>query len=176
MKLSFCIPDKVYWITNFLDYNMYKGIHDAIIKERNKINLHSSEGKWSDDLIANIVPPLRVGVSKYQPFDQLKTLVRHNAFFKMDNLIEMNTNIHYMKKGSGINWHDDSGWKYGATLYINHKWSKQWGGEFRFFNGQEKSNLSEGEAMLFPAEPIWIHGTEPVTKGARYSINCFLKQ
>ena len=111
MKLSFCIPDKVYWITNFLDYNMYKGIHDAIIKERNKINLHSSEGKWSDDLIANIVPPLRVGVSKYQPFDQLKTLVRHNAFFKMDNLIEMNTNIHYMKKGSGINWHVDRDWE-----------------------------------------------------------------
>ena len=56
MKLSFCIPGKVYWITSFLDYGLYKGIHDAIIKERNKINLHSSEGKWSDDLIANIVP------------------------------------------------------------------------------------------------------------------------
>ena len=28
--------------------------------------------------------------------------------------------------------------------------------------------------MLFPAEPIWIHGTEPITKGTRYSINCFL--
>jgi len=30
--------------------------------------------------------------------------------------------------------------------------------------------------MLFPAEPIWIHGTEPITKGIRYSINCFLHQ
>jgi hypothetical protein len=30
--------------------------------------------------------------------------------------------------------------------------------------------------MLFPAEPVWIHGTEPITKGARYSINCFLRQ
>ena len=28
--------------------------------------------------------------------------------------------------------------------------------------------------MIFPAEPIWIHGTEPITKGVRYSINCFL--
>jgi len=28
--------------------------------------------------------------------------------------------------------------------------------------------------MLFPAEPIWIHGTEPITKGTRYTINCFL--
>ena len=30
--------------------------------------------------------------------------------------------------------------------------------------------------MLFPAEPVWIHGTEPITKGARYTINCFLAQ
>ena len=105
MKLSFSIPGKVYWITNFLDYNLYKGIHDAIIKERNKINLHSSKGKWSDNLIANIVPPLRVGVEKYAPFDRLKALVRHNAFFQMEDLLEMSASIHYMKKGSGINWH-----------------------------------------------------------------------
>ena len=32
-----------------------------------------------------------------------------------------------------------------------------------------------GDAMIFPAEPIWIHGTEPITKGIRYSVNCFLK-
>ena len=38
MKLSYSIPKKVWWITNFLDYHMYKGIHDAIIKEREKIN------------------------------------------------------------------------------------------------------------------------------------------
>ena len=50
------------------------------------------------------------------------------------------------------------------------------GGEFRFFGGLEKVSLSTGEAMLFPAEPLWIHGTEPVTKGARYTINCFLRQ
>ena len=31
-----------------------------------------------------------------------------------------------------------------------------------------------GDAIIFPAEPIWIHGTEPITKGSRYSINCFL--
>ena len=48
------------------------------------------------------------------------------------------------------------------------------GGEFRFFDGQIKEVFKTGDAMLFPAEPIWIHGTEPVTKGTRYSINCFL--
>jgi hypothetical protein len=57
MKLSYSIPGKIWWITNFLDYNMYKGIHDAIIKERKKINLHTSEGVWPEYLINNIQPP-----------------------------------------------------------------------------------------------------------------------
>jgi len=58
------------------------------------------------------------------------------------------------------------------TINLNDDYE---GGEFRFFGGRLKINLSAGEAMLFPAEPVWIHGTEPVTKGSRYSVNCFLK-
>ena len=38
MKLIYQIPDQLYYIQNFLDYNNYKGIHDAIFKERKKIN------------------------------------------------------------------------------------------------------------------------------------------
>ena len=75
MKLSYSIPKKVWWITNFLDYHMYKGIHDAIIKERKKINLHSSKGIWSEHLINNIEPPKRVGVDNYKPFEHLKAIV-----------------------------------------------------------------------------------------------------
>ena len=59
MKLSYSILGKIWWITNFLDYSMYKGIHDAIIKEREKINLHTSKGIWSDNLVTNLIPPLR---------------------------------------------------------------------------------------------------------------------
>ena len=55
MKLSFSIPGKVCWITNFLDYKMYKGIYSAIIRERKKINLHTTKGRWGDSLINNQV-------------------------------------------------------------------------------------------------------------------------
>tara|TARA_R110000803_G_scaffold289_1_gene1109 strand:+ start:452 stop:1048 length:597 start_codon:yes stop_codon:yes gene_type:complete len=58
-----------------------------------------------------------------------------------------------------------------CTLNLNEDYE---GGEFRFFDGQIKEVFKTGDAMLFPAEPIWIHGTEPITKGTRYSINCFL--
>ena len=87
MKLSYSIPGKIWWITNFLDYSMYKGIHDAIIKERKKINLQTSKGVWKDSLINNIKPPLRSEVSGYKPFEQLKTLVRHNPYFQIENMV-----------------------------------------------------------------------------------------
>jgi len=59
MKLIYSIPDKLYYIENFLDYSTYKGIHNAIFKERKSINLTSSKEVWSKDLIKNITPPKR---------------------------------------------------------------------------------------------------------------------
>jgi hypothetical protein len=67
MKLSYSIPGKIWWITNFLDYSMYKGIHDAIINEREKINLHTTKGIWGDNLIDNI----KLIISKYNK-DEIK--------------------------------------------------------------------------------------------------------
>ena len=77
--------------------------------------------------------------------------------------------------GQQIKDHSDVDANIRGSLTINLNDNYE-GGEFRFFGGLEKISLSAGEAMLFPAEPVWIHGTEPVTKGARYAINCFLRQ
>ena len=38
-------------------------------------------------------------------------------------------NYHYWLPHSGINWHDDGGNIFGATLYLN-QWKKEWGGIF----------------------------------------------
>ena len=84
-----------------------------------------------------------------------------------------NVRILKYEKGQCIKDHSDVGGSIRAscTLNLNEDYE---GGEFRFFNGQIKHSFKTGDAMIFPAEPIWIHGTEPITKGARYSINCFL--
>jgi len=90
-------------------------------------------------------------------------------------LISNSSNIRILKyeKGQLIKDHSDVGGDIRAscTLNLNEDYE---GGEFRFFNGQIKHSFKTGDAMIFPAEPIWIHGTEPITKGIRYSINCFL--
>ena len=156
---------------------MYKGIHNAIIKERKKINLHTSKGLWNEDLINNIVPPFRTEVNNYKPFDHLKTLVRHNIFFSLKNVKKMSTIIHYMKKGSGINWHNDEKWKYGATYYLNHKWHNQWGGEFMFTDGAGHGWIPVmGNSLVIIKSPI-EHKVNPVLTNIipRISVQIFMK-
>tara|TARA_R100001086_G_C11814039_1_gene252350 strand:- start:747 stop:1283 length:537 start_codon:yes stop_codon:yes gene_type:complete len=133
MRLVYSIPNKLWWIHDFLDKETYQGIHNAIIKERKKINLGPAKDHWSDDLINNLISPQVVGVRDYKPFEKLKILVRNNPFFKFDKNVEkMISTIHFLNKGSGINWHNDHLWKYGCSYYLNNKWSTQWGGEFMF--------------------------------------------
>ena len=93
-----------------------------------------------------------------------------------DLFIKQTDNIRILKYDVGeyIGDHADVGPSIRAscTLNLNEDYE---GGDFRFFDGKVKHQFKTGDAMLFPAEPIWIHGTEPITKGTRYSINCFLK-
>lgn len=94
--------------------------------------------------------------------------------FNMDYVTE-SENIRILKysKGEFIKDHSDIDQRIRAscTLNLNEDYE---GGEFRFFDGREKMSFKTGDALFFPAEPIWIHGTEPIKKGTRYSINCFL--
>lgn len=156
---------------------MYKGIHNAIIKERDKINLNTVKGTWSDGLIKNLIPPLRTEVNNYQPFEQLKMLVRHNAFFRMDKLEKMATIIHYMKQNTGINWHNDDGWKYGATYYLNNRWNNQFGGEFMFTDEKGHGWLPVvGNSLVILKSPV-VHKVNPVLSPImpRISVQIFMK-
>ena len=58
-----------------------------------------------------------------------------------------------------------------CTINLNTDYK---GGDFYFFNKKHKVKLAPGEAMIFPASPFWIHEVTEVTKGKRYSVNCFL--
>ena len=175
--LSYSIAGKVWWITNFLDYSTYKGIHDAIIKEREKIKFGSSKGVWADNLIENIVPPMRTQVKGYKPFEKLLTLVKHNPYFQLQQSEEEYSIIHYMNKGAGINWHDDGKWKYGATFYVNHRWHKKWGGEFMFTDNNGHGWIPPvGNSVVIVKSPL-VHKVNPVLSPTmpRISIQMFMK-
>ena len=135
------------------------------------ISLHKNEKKY-EQAYTTILKYLRIVLVNHEIY------IRNNFCPTYENVFMTKTdNIRIIKyeKGESIKDHTDVDQTIRGSLTINLNDDYE-GGEFRFFGGQVKVTLSTGEAMLFPAEPLWIHGTEPVTKGARYTINCFLKQ
>jgi len=78
------------------------------------------------------------------------------------------------EKGAKIHAHSDhSPHIYGScTFNLNDDYE---GGEFSFFRGKKKIKLKKGDALIFPADHYWVHEVEPITKGVRYSTNCFLQ-
>tara|TARA_R110002167_G_scaffold246003_1_gene451432 strand:+ start:390 stop:920 length:531 start_codon:yes stop_codon:yes gene_type:complete len=161
MKLAYSIPGKLWWIQEFLPPLFYKDLHNAIIKQRKKINLHSARGVWLEDLITNLEAPHRSEVENYKPFEELKILIRHNPFFRLE-CKKMVTNIHSMKKGAGINWHNDQRCKYGATYYLNRRWNENWGGEFMFKYKFSHGYLPcRGNSLVIVKTPI-EHKVNPV--------------
>ena len=58
-----------------------------------------------------------------------------------------------------------------CTLNLNTDYV---GGEFSFFNGRHLETFNTGDAMVFPASPMWVHGTKPIISGTRYCINAFI--
>ena len=80
------------------------------------------------------------------------------------------------KKGNQILDHTDIN-SAGAAVYASctlNLNSDYVGGDFSFFNGRHLETFSTGDAMVFPASPIWVHGTKPIISGTRYCINAFI--
>jgi len=177
MKLRYSIPGKIWFINNFLSYQMFKGIHNAIIKERKKLNLHSSEGLWNKTLTEGIKAPLRVEVHNYEPFEKLKTLIKSNPFCDLRNITQINTIIHMMNRDSGVNWHDDHGWRYGATFYVNNRWNEKWGGEFMFTDKVGHGWIPPSGNSLVIVKSPFKHKVNPVLTSTipRISIQIFMK-
>tara|TARA_R100000664_G_C2748630_1_gene136047 strand:- start:1245 stop:1844 length:600 start_codon:yes stop_codon:yes gene_type:complete len=127
---------------------------------------------------SSFIDPLNVAKKYITIMVQNYVLYIQNKFCPSFNnlLISNSHNIRILKYETGqcIKDHADVGLDYNrasCTLNLNENYE---GGDFRFFDGQIKHSFKTGDGMIFPAEPIWIHGTEPITKGTRYSINCFL--
>tara|TARA_R110000823_G_scaffold271376_1_gene390803 strand:+ start:41 stop:631 length:591 start_codon:yes stop_codon:yes gene_type:complete len=137
-----------------------------------------------------------LNLSKHHKIDEIKqasdlaffyinTMIINYTLFLKKNISSVITpdymnrtnNIRIMryKKNQEIKDHLDLGkenTRASCTLNLNENYL---GGEFTFFSGKHVETFKTGDAMIFPAEPIWIHGTKPIINGERYSINCFLK-
>jgi len=78
------------------------------------------------------------------------------------------------KKGQWIHPHTDHDPNvYGScTINLNDDYD---GGMFSFWGGKYKVELKRGDCMIWPADFLWVHEVEEITRGTRYSVNCFLR-
>lgn len=78
---------------------------------------------------------------------------------------------------SNINWHNDAGHGGAATIYLNEKWKKEWGGFF-IYKKDKKFGIEKPEynKCVFQSGGI-DHATTPVNKDApiRKSLQVFFK-
>lgn len=74
-------------------------------------------------------------------------------------------------EGARIHPHIDWGHSTHASCTINLN-DDYTGGEFAFFNGKHVVHLGKGDAMIWPADPFWVHEVRPIKSGKRYSTNC----
>ena len=164
MKLIYKIPDKLYYIQNFLDYPTYKKLHYDVFKSK-LVTLVSAEKKWKKDLkygYKNFVKHTSLDI-EYKPLQKIKILLENNPFHKV-KIKNFKPLIHSMSDESGINWHDDSGHQYGITYYINRRWNIKFGGEFLFRDKNVNGFIPlVGNSMVIIKAPL-KHKVTPVMK------------
>lgn len=176
MKLVYSIPDKLYYIQNFLDYPTYKKIHYDVFKS-NLIKLNSTKKTWDKGLkygYKNFVENTDLDIN-YLPLKKIKILLENNLFCKI-KINNYKPLIHSMKNGSGINWHNDGIYSYGITFYINRRWNMKFGGEFLFSDKKANGFIPlVGNSLVIIKSPLQ-HKVTPVMKPlvARKTIQIFL--
>lgn len=178
MNLVYSIPDKLYYIQNFLDYPTYKKLHYDVFRS-NLIKLNSTKKTWDKELkygYKNCVKNTKLDI-KYKPLQKIKILLENNPFYKI-KITDYAPLIHSMKDNSGINWHNDWGHIYGITYYINRRWNIKFGGEFLFTD--EKANgfiPLVGNSLVIIKAPL-NHKVTPVMKPVvpRKTIQLFISK
>jgi len=162
MKLVYQIPDKLYYIQQFLDYPSYKKLHYDVFRSK-LLKLNTVKNTWQSVLLKNYKnsPNDTLLDPSYSVLKKMQVLLNTNPFIKI-NHDKIKFMLYSMEDSSGINWHDDGGHKYGITYYINRRWNHLFGGEFMFKLGQSKGFLPlVGNSIVIIKAPL-EHKVAPV--------------
>jgi hypothetical protein len=144
-------------ITGIDTYSSYERI---ILKKEDKLHkiIHSA----TEDVINLYLEHLErfngfhVGISDAFRYSHMHRLLKYPAGAKIHPHIDHDTFI------------------YGSCSFnLNDEYE---GGDFSFFRDQHRVKLGKGDVIIWPADFFWVHEVKEVTKGTRYSTNCFLQR
>ena len=149
-------------IDNALPDNLVKLCNEDIdIKLRQKVWMGNTA--WDDCLYDGIVGTCLN--ADLDPKCLLRVRSKLKDFFPQSNKISYY--YHYWTKLSGINWHRDEPYVFGATLYLND-WRKEWGGLFLWEESGIKS-LCPKKGMLVINKKNQLHSVSTISTSAPYA-------
>ena len=127
------------------------------------------------------------------PEDIEKTIIKE-IFKYLPNFDEVNCLAHIWQPYSGISLHNDHNHTFAATIYLNHFWDVDWGGNFMFYTKEvPPEQIYEDEwvydyenwRMLVPQfgtmvlndnyTPHFVSSISPSCPELRYTIQVFAK-
>jgi len=141
------------------------------------INKHNWEpnltaGLYGSVYMTNVSPEINVRVGFYI-----------DKYF--DNKVDWDrTNIQHFvwDTNSGINWHNDRGYDFAGTIYINEHYNPDWGGIFEYFenvDSQQKHSICPEQGLFVINTIGQLHRvtkiTHPMMDIFRHTIQIFGK-
>ena len=133
---------------------------DSIISQEkwtfsnNNWNPHLYDGYAGTCLAAKVRDNMRIKI--------LGAIRKHLPFVKQD---KYTLNYHYWLPYSGIQWHGDEDYVFGATLYLND-FDKKWGGLFLWQNDQSEIRGEIPEAGKLVVVESEMHSVTPLMYNA----------
>lgn len=174
-KKKFLSQNECKTLINYYELNKDKSIQEHCLEASTNIDTYSTFnvidipcGCKEYKIIANAIEKI---INTYHKYTD--TFKMFHSYRKNSLLYSHKIRLMKYKLGNKIHPHvDHDPHVYGScTFNLNEDYE---GGQFKFFRGKKTINLKKGDGLIFPADYHWVHEVRPITKGVRYSVNCFL--
>lgn len=151
---------------NFLDEILYAETIDFARGALATNNLACQQTIWDKSVIGNSGTILIHKLDLKDPFIfLLKEKIKHS-------FTGINCYIHYFLQYSYIPWHDDGGYAFAGTLYLNERWDRDWGGAYMYEDNNKNIHVEypERNKLIIQHSNTW-HSTTMVHPGADIRIS-----
>jgi len=158
--------------SNVLNCNLYEELLD--IFEKNPFLYFSNQYHWNEDLLQGMLGTcLCADVNEH-----IKSLILKDIGHLLPSYKDIDMLYYTWGKQSGINWHTDFPYLFGATIYFNKDWNRRDGGILLWEDEFEiKGHLPKPNSMVLNTKN-YNHMVTPIHYDAvspRYTIQIFGK-
>jgi len=160
---------------NFLSPNNFSTVQNEckkiwLNKDNNfKINFNF----WPEYIVLDSKAVLSFGITSVSPIYKIISDQCLKSFNKSVDVIM----FYYWTPGSYIPWHNDGHFKHAATLYLNEKWDKNWGGYYMAEENNKIESIKPSKNLLILQSDHINHSTTITSPSAdiRATVQMFFR-